>query len=357
MPALRPVDGPLDTAFGTVTGVLAVAPVLTNVAVVNGGTGTGVLLKELVPQALADSLLHQLDEERREVAFRYGVRDLPSAAGWLRRAYGGQPADEVEDDGDLAAALRDLEVFDELRIGTGGGPRVIDDVPHSLVPLASAGRGRGADPCDRHHGRARLQLRRHRLRPGGPFPADPGARRPRPGRAPAGDRRTACGPPAHRRVAEVVMYEDLESIAEARRCAERAHEAFLRFREFPPEQVDRIVRAMAQAAEREAGRLAELARAETGYGDVEDKRLKNLYNARVVGEWLANVTTLGVLWRDDATKVVAIGEPMGVVAGLIPVTHPTALVIFKVLSAVKAGNAIVCAPHPGEPAPPSRPRR
>lgn len=142
------------------------------------------------------------------------------------------------------------------------------------------------------------------------------------------------------------MYEDLESIAEARRCAERAHEAFLRFREFPADEVDRIVRAMSQAAEREAGRLAELARAETGYGDVEDKRLKNLYNSRVVGEWLANVTTLGVLWRDEATKVVAIGEPMGVVAGLIPVTHPTALVIFKVLSAVKAGNAIVCAPHP-----------
>jgi len=53
-----------------------------------------------------------------------------------------------------------------------------------------------------------------------------------------------------------------------------------------------------------------------------------------------------VLWRDESTKVVAVGESMGVVAGLIPVTHPTALVIFKVLSAVKAGNAIVCAPHP-----------
>jgi acyl-CoA reductase-like NAD-dependent aldehyde dehydrogenase len=37
---------------------------------------------------------------------------------------------------------------------------------------------------------------------------------------------------------------------------------------------------------------------------------------------------------------------MGVVAALVPVTHPTALVIFKVLSAVKAGNAIVLAPHP-----------
>lgn len=140
---LRPVDGPLDTAFGGVTGVLAVAPVLTNVAVVDSEAEGGVLLKDLIPPVLADSLLHQLDEERREVAFRFGVRDLPSAAGWLRRTYGGQAADAIEDDGDLSAALRSLEVFDELRVGTGGGPRVIDDVPHSLVPLASAGREAG----------------------------------------------------------------------------------------------------------------------------------------------------------------------------------------------------------------------
>lgn len=142
------------------------------------------------------------------------------------------------------------------------------------------------------------------------------------------------------------QFSDLDSIAEARRCAERGYEAWKKFRTFAPEDVDHIVRAMARAAEREAGRLAELAHVETGYGNVEDKRLKNLYNSRVVGDWLANVTTLGVLWRDEVTKVVAVGEPMGVVAGLIPVTHPTALVIFKVLSAVKAGNAIVCAPHP-----------
>lgn len=141
-------------------------------------------------------------------------------------------------------------------------------------------------------------------------------------------------------------FEDLESIAEARSCALRGYAAWQKFREFAPEQVDHVVAAMARAAEREAGRLAELAHVETGYGNVEDKRLKNLYNSRVVADWLTNVVTLGVLWRDETTKVVAVGESMGVVAGLIPVTHPTALVIFKVLSAVKAGNAIVCAPHP-----------
>lgn len=142
------------------------------------------------------------------------------------------------------------------------------------------------------------------------------------------------------------MYSDLESIAEARRCAENAAEAWLHFRGQPAEHVDRVVDAMAAAVVPHARRLAELAREETGYGKVEDKVLKNLYNSIAVADWLRNVRTLGILWRDEATGVVAVGEPMGVVAGLVPVTHPTALVIFKALSAVKAGNAIVLAPHP-----------
>lgn len=136
----EPADGPLDTAFAGLTGVLAVAPVLTNVAAVDSGGEEGVLLKELISPALASSLLRKLDEERREVAFRFGVRDLPSAASWLRRTYG--EGDEGQAD-DLLQTIRDLELFDELRLRADGGPRVIDDVPHSLVPLASAGRRAG----------------------------------------------------------------------------------------------------------------------------------------------------------------------------------------------------------------------
>ena len=74
--------------------------------------------------------------------------------------------------------------------------------------------------------------------------------------------------------------------------------------------------------------------------------VKNLFNALSVADFLRDVTTLGMLWRDDAAKVAAFGEPMGVVAALIPVTNPTSTIIYKVLSAVKAGNAIICAPHP-----------
>ena len=142
------------------------------------------------------------------------------------------------------------------------------------------------------------------------------------------------------------MDADLRSIAAARRAAERAWEAHLAFRDTPPEAIDEIVGEMARAIEPEATRLARLAVEETRYGNIADKRIKNLFNALEVAEWLRGVRTLGVLWRDEACRIVAIGEPMGVVAALIPVTNPTSTIIYKALSAVKAGNAIVCAPHP-----------
>ncbi|MGI9483262.1 MAG: aldehyde dehydrogenase family protein [Hyphomicrobiales bacterium] len=142
------------------------------------------------------------------------------------------------------------------------------------------------------------------------------------------------------------MDDDLKSIASARRCAETAFDAYRNFLGTDPARIDEMVDAMARAIEPEAKRLGELAVEETGYGNVPDKRVKNLFNALSIADYLRDITTLGVLWRDDATKIAAIGEPMGVVAALVPVTNPTSTIIFKVLSAVKAGNAIVCAPHP-----------
>ena len=142
------------------------------------------------------------------------------------------------------------------------------------------------------------------------------------------------------------MDADLKSIAAARRCADRAFDAYQKFLGTDPKHIDNIVQAMADAIEPEAARLGQMAAEETGYGHPDHKRIKDLMNARETANWLRDITTLGLLWRDDATKIAAFGEPMGVVAALIPVTNPCSTVIFKVLSAVKAGNAIVCAPHP-----------
>lgn len=142
------------------------------------------------------------------------------------------------------------------------------------------------------------------------------------------------------------MDPELAAIGEARFKAQSARQAFEAFQGVTQAKADQIVQAMARAAEDAAKELARLAVDETGYGVYEDKILKNLFNARFCAHAMMQMRTLGVLWVDEVNRVTAIGVPMGVIAGIIPVTNPTSTTIFKCLSAVKAGNAIVCAPHP-----------
>lgn len=139
---------------------------------------------------------------------------------------------------------------------------------------------------------------------------------------------------------------DLAAIAEARAKAHAARQAFEAFEGVTQEAADRIVEAMAQAAEHASKELARLAFDETGYGIYEDKILKNLFNAKFCALAMKSMRTIGVLWTDEKARVTAIGAPMGVIAAILPVTNPTATAIFKCLAAVKSGNAIVCAPHP-----------
>ncbi|MFZ5637095.1 MAG: aldehyde dehydrogenase family protein, partial [Pseudomonadota bacterium] len=139
---------------------------------------------------------------------------------------------------------------------------------------------------------------------------------------------------------------ELVAIGEARTKAQLARQAFEAFQGVTQEQADRIVDAMGHAAEVAAAELARLAVDETGYGVYEHKILKNLFNAKFCAHAMKKMRTLGVLWTDEVARVTAIGAPMGVIAAIIPVTNPTSTTIFKCLAAVKAGNAIVCAPHP-----------
>jgi opine dehydrogenase len=163
LPAVVAVPSVLDIAFAGVTGVAGVAPVILNTGLVRSGQPP--LWRELVTPHLARTILSDLDEERREVGFAYGARDLPSAAATLAATFGddGEP---VPDGDDLAAVLAGLGAFAGCRVtdadcrltdaggpqlgdaggpqlGDAGGPQLGDDVPNVLVPLASAGRHAG----------------------------------------------------------------------------------------------------------------------------------------------------------------------------------------------------------------------
>jgi acetaldehyde dehydrogenase (acetylating) len=140
--------------------------------------------------------------------------------------------------------------------------------------------------------------------------------------------------------------KDLLSIQEARDLTVQAYEAWKVWSHASQEQVDKVCAAMAEAAYAASERLARLAHEETGYGVVDHKKLKNEFAARGVWNSIKDVRTVGVIRVDLEKKLYEIAWPMGVVAALTPSTNPTSTVIFKILIAVKARDAIVIAPHP-----------
>lgn len=142
------------------------------------------------------------------------------------------------------------------------------------------------------------------------------------------------------------MDQDLLSIQEARDLCTQAFEAWKVWSKASQEQVDRVCEAMANAAFSAAERLGQMAHEETGYGVAAHKRLKNEFAARNVWESIREIKTTGVLRHDPVKKMYEIAWPMGVVAALTPSTNPTSTVIYKILIAVKARDAIVIAPHP-----------
>jgi len=142
------------------------------------------------------------------------------------------------------------------------------------------------------------------------------------------------------------MDKDLIAVQEARDAVRVAAAAQKEFARFSQAQVDRIVKAMAEAGFEAADRLARMAAEETRMGRYEDKIVKNQFGTRDVYDYIKDMKTVGVIHHDEARKLYEIGTPMGVVAAIVPTTNPTSTVMYKILISVKAGNGIAIAPHP-----------
>ena len=127
----------------------------------------------------------------------------------------------------------------------------------------------------------------------------------------------------------------------------KAQTALKAFEQLDQAQVDHIVAKASVAALNKHLTLAKLAVEETGRGLVEDKATKNLFACEHVTNHLAKQRTVGVINDNDVDGIVEIAEPVGVVAGVTPVTNPTSTAIFKSLIALKTRCPIVFGFHPG----------
>lgn len=134
-----------------------------------------------------------------------------------------------------------------------------------------------------------------------------------------------------------------EALAEKMNAMRKAQEIFSTYSQ---EQVDRIFKAAATAADKMRIPLAKMAVAETGMGVMEDKVIKNHYAAEYIYNAYKNTKTCGILEEDKVYGIRKIAEPIGLVAAVIPTTNPTSTAIFKTLLCLKTRNAIIISPHP-----------
>ena len=118
------------------------------------------------------------------------------------------------------------------------------------------------------------------------------------------------------------------------------------FAAYTQEQVDKIFKAAATAADKARIPLAKMAVKETGMGVVEDKVIKNHYASEYIYNAYKNTKTCGVIEEDPVYGIKKIAEPIGLIAAVIPTTNPTSTAIFKTLLALKTRNAIIISPHP-----------
>ena len=138
----------------------------------------------------------------------------------------------------------------------------------------------------------------------------------------------------------VTTPQELESLIQQVKTAQAQYATFSQA------QVDQIFKQAALAANRVRIPLAKQAVAETGMGLVEDKVIKNHFASELVYNKYKHEKTCGVIESDPSFGIQKIAEPVGVIAGIIPVTNPTSTTIFKALIALKTRNAIIFSPHP-----------
>ncbi|WP_024871057.1 bifunctional acetaldehyde-CoA/alcohol dehydrogenase [Tolumonas lignilytica] len=136
------------------------------------------------------------------------------------------------------------------------------------------------------------------------------------------------------------------NVAELDELIARVKKAQREFATFSQEQVDKIFRAAALAANNARIPLAQMAAAESGMGIVEDKVTKNHFASEYIYNKYKDEKTCGILEEDKNFGTITIAEPIGIICGIVPTTNPTSTAIFKSLIALKTRNGIVFSPHP-----------
>ncbi len=127
---------------------------------------------------------------------------------------------------------------------------------------------------------------------------------------------------------------------------EKAKIASKEYLKLDQEQVNNIVKQMAMAGLEHHMELAKSAVEETGRGIYEDKITKNMFATEYIYHSIKYDKTVGKINENGEEGYIEIAEPVGIIAGVTPVTNPTSTTMFKSIISAKTRNVIVFGFHP-----------
>lgn len=126
----------------------------------------------------------------------------------------------------------------------------------------------------------------------------------------------------------------------------KAKEASKEYMKLDQDQIDNIVKQMSMAGLEHHMELAKMAVEETGRGIYEDKITKNMFATEYIYHSIKYDKTVGIINENEEEGFEEIAEPIGIIAGITPVTNPTSTTMFKSIIAAKTRNVIIFGFHP-----------
>lgn len=127
---------------------------------------------------------------------------------------------------------------------------------------------------------------------------------------------------------------------------EKARIAMIAIADYNQEQVDRMIKAMADSILENAEELAVEAVKETRLGRVDHKTGKNINMATNISKFLIGKKSVGVIEEIPEKGLIKIAHPVGVIGSIAPSTNPIITPLGNGLMALKGKNAMIVSPHP-----------
>ena len=127
----------------------------------------------------------------------------------------------------------------------------------------------------------------------------------------------------------------------------RARAALSAIASYDQATVDRLCRAVAWATANEDtfGRLTRMSVEESGMGSAEGVPARRWKILGILRDAL-RTKSVGVIEEIPEKGIVKYAKPVGVIAGLLPVTNPLVTMVNMTINAVKCKDSVIFSPHP-----------